>query len=402
MIRITEKENCCGCSSCTQCCPVGAISMIPDEQGFLYPKVDNEKCFNCGKCEKICPIINPIPEKEFEQRAYLLQHKNQQILNESSSGGAFTAIAEQVIQHNGVVFGAAYDCNFIVHHTYVDNLGDLCIFRNSKYVQSDVENSYKKVKAFLNEKREVCFSGTPCQIEGLLNFLGDKPKNLVLVDIVCHAVPSPYVWKAYLQILKKRGVKDIKNLRFRDKDKYGYLYSQFSVETTSKKTYQGIETNEMLRAFFSEICNRPSCYSCKFKKIYRRSDMTIWDCFDVDEFTMSKIFEQNKGISRVLVHSKDGQKMIDHCGQTCIIEEITPENAMHFDAKELTESVSKDPRYIDFWNDFYCDGMEAIETYFSKSLKNDIESIVRRASVKVGVYQMLRKSYKKLLGNRKR
>lgn len=401
MITIKDKSNCTGCSACYSACPVKAITMIRDEQGFLYPKV-GETCIECGKCENVCPIINPVEEKKFEQKAYLLQHKDPIVLRDSSSGGAFTAIATAVIQKGGVVFGAAYDSDFSVHHKYVDTVEALAVFRNSKYVQSTIGNAYIEVKRFVDAGRDVCFSGTPCQIEGLINYLGKKPKSLILIDIVCHAVPSPAVWNAYLDILKERGINNIKNLRFRDKDKYGYLYSQFAIETEGKKIFQGIETNEMLRAFFSEICNRPSCYKCQFKKQYRRSDITIWDCFDIDEFTNSSIFDQSKGISRVLVHTPEGIKLVDQSAECCLIEEISVEKALHYDAKEMLQSVEKNKKYEAFWEVFMIDPQKAILMYFPQEFKNSFESIIRQISMKIGIYHLLRKVYKRVLGNRQR
>lgn len=402
MISIADKVDCCGCASCSQCCPVNAINMQADEQGFLYPIVDLRKCIDCGKCDAVCPILNQNPENVFEQKAYLIQHRNIGVLNESSSGGAFTAIAEIVIKNGGVVFGAAYDTDFSVYHKYVESREDLCLFRNSKYVQSNIKGSYVKARSFLDEGRRVCFSGTPCQIEGLINFIGYKPKNLLSIDVVCHAVPSPYVWKTYLELLRTRGIKDIKNIIFRDKDKYGYLYSQFAVETETKKSYEGIETNEMLRAFFSEICNRPSCYNCKFKKRYRRSDITIWDCFDVDEFTDSKQFVQNNGISRALVHTSNGREYADQLIQTCIVEEITPDNALHYDAKEMIQSVAKNERYDEFWDIFLKNPQNAIEQFFPISFKAKGEATLRRILFKIGLYAKIRRIYKKNVGNIKR
>ena len=236
MINITDKSKCSGCAACYSACPVKAIMMKPDEQGFLYPEV-SDKCIECGRCESLCPIMTPVKEKKLNQKAFLLQHNDPIVLKESASGGAFTAIASQVIQRGGVVFGAAYDSDFSVCHKYVDNIDGLGAFRNSKYVQSRIGKTYIEVKHFLENGRDVCFSGTPCQIEGLLNYLEEKPPKLILVDIVCHAVPSPAVWNAYLAILKDRSITDIKNLRFRDKEKYGYLYSQFLIETKSKKFF---------------------------------------------------------------------------------------------------------------------------------------------------------------------
>lgn len=291
MVNIIDKSKCCGCGACACICNVKAIKMESDEQGFLYPNIDLNKCVCCNKCNSVCPISNYKEEdKSLHQSAYLLQHKDKEILLDSTSGGAFSAIAESVIDLGGVVFGAKYDSGFNVVHSYVDNKKDLKLFRNSKYVQSNLRDCFKTIKRFIFEKRYVLFSGTPCQIEGLLNFLGENSKWLITCDVVCHGVPSPIVWRTYIDSLNDQ---NISNLRFRDKTKYGYLYSQFKIESLNN-SYEGIEQNIMLRAFFSEICNRPSCYSCKFKKRYRRSDFTIWDCFDVNEFCKTNLFPKMK------------------------------------------------------------------------------------------------------------
>ena len=162
MITINDKSKCCGCSACVNICPTVAITMFPDEQGFLYPVADTVKCIGCGKCEAVCPVLNPTPEREHEQLAYLLQHKDPAILRESTSGGAFTAIAQAVIRRGGVVFGAGYGGGFRVVHRYVEDTAELVAFRNSKYVQSDKAGSFGEVRGFLEAGRHVLFSGTPC------------------------------------------------------------------------------------------------------------------------------------------------------------------------------------------------------------------------------------------------
>ena len=171
MISIDNKEDCCGCWACFSSCPQKCIEMKEDEEGFRYPVVDTEKCIDCHLCEKVCPILHPVDEIESEQKGYIVQHRNNEILRESTSGGAFTAIASWVLSKGGVVFGAAYDDNLIVHHTYVNNFVDLKKFRNSKYTQSEIRTAYIDTKRFLKNGITVLFSGTPCQIEGLSSFL---------------------------------------------------------------------------------------------------------------------------------------------------------------------------------------------------------------------------------------
>lgn len=204
MIKIIDKAKCCGCTACAEKCPKKCIEMKADEEEFLYPVVNEDECVNCGACDRVCPIQNPIEEVEHNQKGYLVQHKNDDVRLESTAGGAFTAIATVVIKKGGVVFGATYDNDFQVIHTYVEKEQDLYKFRNSKYVQSSVGKSFEQVKHFLLEDRWVCFSGTPCQIEGLNKYLGKKYDKLVLVDVVCHGIPSPLVWKKYLEVQKEK------------------------------------------------------------------------------------------------------------------------------------------------------------------------------------------------------
>lgn len=178
MIQTKDKKDCCGCGACMNACPHKCIDMVPDEEGFLYPFVDATKCVNCNLCEKVCPIINVKPDKPFAQTAYVMQHKDEQVRHESTAGGAFTAIAEWFIQQGGVVFGASYDADFMVEHSYAESLDGLSKFRNSKYVQSNIGDTFQKVKEYLRQGRWVCFSGTPCQAEGLKHILGRNMRNL--------------------------------------------------------------------------------------------------------------------------------------------------------------------------------------------------------------------------------
>ena len=216
MITIYNKAKCCGCSACESICPRNCIELKADTEGFFYPYVNIADCINCRKCEQICPINNPYEELPFEQMGYIVQNKNEQILRESTSGGAFTSIAKYVIQNNGIVFGVALTDKLMAHHVWVDNVDALTIFRNSKYIQSYMGDTYNKVKSFLNQDKLVCFSGTPCQVEGLIHFLGKEYNNLITVDVVCRAVPSPMVFSKYLDFQRKRMGDEIKTVRFRE------------------------------------------------------------------------------------------------------------------------------------------------------------------------------------------
>ena len=228
MITIKDKKDCCGCGACAQVCAKHCITMTEDNEGFLYPEVDSTNCVECGMCEKICPIINVKPEEKKRQRGFLFQHGDETIRKQSTSGGAFTAIATQTLADGGVVFGATFGKEFNVHHIYIERTNDLQLFRNSKYVQSDMGDSYRQCRDFLKQGRKVLFSGTPCQIEGLNSYLRRGYDNLTMVDVVCHSVPSRSVFRKYIDYQKDRIGGEFENVLFRNKH-YGYNYSTFSI-----------------------------------------------------------------------------------------------------------------------------------------------------------------------------
>ena len=201
MIEILNKKDCCGCSACVQICPVKCIHLQEDEEGFLYPIVDKAKCIECGQCEKVCPFLN-IENERKPIKVFAAQSKDDQLRLNSSSGGIFSLLAECVLAEGGVVFGVRFDDNWQPVFDYAENIAELDAFRGSKYVQAIVGNAYIDAKAFLKQGRKVMFSGTSCQIAGLKKFLKTEYENLLTVDVVCHGVPSPLVWRHYLQEIK--------------------------------------------------------------------------------------------------------------------------------------------------------------------------------------------------------
>lgn len=243
MISITSKEMCCGCAACEQRCPKSCIVMREDEEGFLYPQTDMSKCIDCGLCEKVCPVLNQ-GEKRKPLYVYAAKNKNPQIQLYSSSGGVFTHIAEQIIQNNGVVFGARFDENWAVKHDYTETLEGLAAMRGSKYVQSRIGSTYQQAKDFLEAGRLVLFSGTPCQIRGLKLFLAKEYENLLTVDLVCHGVPSPEIWRQYLHEIIATGGGPTYKFRVSDHiPYYGYQFQgqddrmaklQFAVHTPQR------------------------------------------------------------------------------------------------------------------------------------------------------------------------
>ncbi len=390
MISIENKSNCCGCSACFSVCPKNCITMTADEEGFLYPAIDKSICVNCGMCEKVCPIINKIPEKTFHQEGYVVQHKDEKILKESTSGGAFTAIADYVIKQGGVVFGAAFDDNFNVVHTYVEKTEELAKFRNSKYVQSDMGNSFRLAKDFLQSGRLVCFSGTPCQIEGLKCFLQKGYDNLITVDVVCRAVPSPLIWEKYKSFKSKND--KIISAEFRSKSPFGYEYSQMQLTTDKMKYRSGVESDPYLRAFFSDLSDRPSCYECAFKKRYRESDITIWDCFE--SYKYDTALNNNKGVTKILIHSEKGNALFHNICNDFEYKKIDADYLVE-GMKEMIESVKANKKRDAFFTDAkIMNDEDFFRKYFPDSMKVKIERWFRRILNKIGIYRQIKRVIK--------
>lgn len=393
MINIIDKVNCCGCSACASICPKNCITMTEDSEGFLYPAVDDLLCIDCGLCEKVCPVINVDKEQPKEQTAYLIQNYDEQVLKESTSGGAFSAFARTIIDKGGVVFGAAFDDRLKVRHICAQSVEELSKFRNSKYVQSTLGECFQQAKVFLDGGREVLFSGTPCQIEGLKKFLRKEYTNLLTVDVVCRACPSPMIWRKYLAYRGRE--QKIENAKFRDKADYGYDYSQISLTDGKQRTHYGVETDPYLRAFFGNLSDRPSCYSCAFKKRYRVSDVTIWDCFDVYKF--DKEFDDNRGVTRALVHTAKGEYLIEQAKSSCKIKKIDADKAVE-GVREMVMSVPRNSNREQFFADAATmDDGAFFKKWFPDTFKVKMERFIRRTTERMGIYTPVKRLAKKIL-----
>lgn len=344
MIKITDKSKCCGCSACYNICPKNAIEMVEDENGFKYPVVDKEKCINCGLCEKVCPIINQ-KKVNNEPVAYACINKDERIRQESSSGGIFSLLAEFVLDKGGKVFGAAFDNEFNLEHIYIEKKEELYKLRTSKYLQSNIGNTFRKVKEFLDSEKLVLFTGTPCQIEGLKAFLKKDYDNLITQDFICHGVPSPKVWRKYREYRKNTDRRSPKNINFRDKDKGWHTFSlRFDYDN---KAYSKTQNQDVfMKAFLSNLCLRDSCYNCKFKKYNRISDITLADFWGIEH--INKKLDDNKGVSLVIVNSQKGQKIFDIIKERCIFESVNIDDAIKYNPS-FTSSVNMNKKRKEFF-----------------------------------------------------
>lgn len=306
MINIVEKRDCCGCEACVQACPKHCISFVEDVEGFLYPAVDKVSCIGCGLCEKVCPILNQAKERT-PLNVYAAKNQNEQELLKSSSGGIFILLAKAVVLSGGVVFGAKYDEKWNVIHAYAETEGAIKDFMGSKYVQSRIGNTYKKAKVFLEEGRPVLFSGTSCQIVALKRFLRREYDNLLTVDVVCHGVPSPKVWRSYLEHINPQH-KTITYVNMRDKSRGWSRYS-YVFKSNENSLYDDYAANSIyLKGFINNLFLRPSCFTCPAKKGKVNSDITLGDCWGY-EYMCKEMFD-DKGLSTIVCHTTKGEKSL--------------------------------------------------------------------------------------------
>lgn len=313
MIAINDKKNCCGCGACEQKCPKQCIAMIEDAEGFFYPSVNKMKCIDCGVCEKVCPVINATEGKQdvVAYAAYAAYANDNNLRMKSSSGGLFTLFAMQILDQDGVVFGAAFDENFMVHHIAIESMEELSKLQGSKYIQSRIENTYREVAQYLKVGRKVLYTGTACQVAGLKKYLGKEYEQLYTIDVLCHGVPSPKVWKRYLDYQEKCHDGVVTRIFFRQKD-FGWKTFALKIQFSNLSEYKQIFFDDFfMQMFLANICLRPSCHACKFKELDRPSDITIGDSWGIENYMPD--MDDNNGTSVVLIRSSKGQKLFDLC-----------------------------------------------------------------------------------------
>lgn len=337
--------------------------MQADEEGFLYPLVDLNVCIHCNRCEKVCPVIHPV-EARLPIKVYAAKNKQLEIRMKSSSGGVFSLLAEKIIQLGGVVFGAKYDEQWNVVHTWADTLEGTAAFRGAKYVQSVMGNSYQEARSFLKQGRWVMFTGTPCQIKGLQNFLGKEYDKLLTVDTVCHGVPSPLVWQTYLKSINPDGGK-IERVSMRDKSE-GWKQYRMLIQTDSRLLYFGkAARNLYTQGYLSDLYLRPSCHDCPSKKGRSGSDCTLGDFWGVRRYYPE--MDDNKGVSLVLVNSSRGMNFFQDLDVSC--KEATYEQGLR-ENPCLERSVPCPTVRKEFWQCFPTQGMGAVKEYVRKRKKS--------------------------------
>ena len=357
-MEINPKMNCCtGCGACEKSCPVNAITMKANEKGFLYPKIDMEKCIRCKKCVAVCPV-NETTVNEETKVAYAFKRKDDAKRMESQSGGAFSAFAEEILRQGGIVYGVALNEAGKAVYKRVDNEDELMSLKGSKYVQADLKDAYNCVKEDLKIGK-VLFSGTPCYVAGLNNYLkGENTDNLLTVDLICHGVPSPDVYESHLTHLSESCGKQITAFNFRDKYRTGW---HGHMETYTDDEEIKVSENVYANIFYTDACLRESCYSCRYANTERVADITIGDFWGVE-----KVFpdmDDNKGLSLVLVNSGKGRRFFAEFIQEADVK-IRETKTKKCLQRNLQIPTPRSKKTEDFWNDYLkCDYKKIVRKY---------------------------------------
>lgn len=347
-MEVCEEKKCSGCGACSNICLKNAITLKENKHGFYFPIIDNKICVECGLCQKTCPINNKINKSEFDILVYAAWNKNKKIRRSSSSGGVFSLLAERVIDNNGIVVGVAWSDDFSTYHRVAKNKKELELLYGSKYVQSNTNQIYNRVKQELKNNVKVLFSGTPCQVHALKCFLDKEYDNLITVDLVCHGVPPYKLFKKYLiEVAGKE--ENVKNVFLRYKNPY-WSTSYVRIEMKNKKNYMQYTGDDSYYNLFNfNYSLRQSCHECKYTSTTRVSDITLSDFwkFRPQNFKMRNY---EGGISCVMLNSKKGVNLFEKIKNELVYEESTLEKAVY--ANHCLSQPFDSPKDVDeFWND---------------------------------------------------
>ena len=355
MIEITAKKDCSGCGACKEICGHNCISLRPDDEGFSYPSVDAVKCVNCGLCDKACPILN-IPSDNDIRHVFAAKNKNEIERFYSSSGGIFRILAEAVLQEGGVVVGCRFNDKMEAVHAVATNSEELMPLMSSKYVQSDTTGIYTEVRQLLRDGRMVLFSGVPCQVAALKNFLIKPYGNLITIDILCHGVPSPKIFKEYREHMEDHYKGKTETLSFRWKEKSWkrlYINIEFS-NHRRHHLFSGYDS--YMQLFLSDRLQRPSCFDCPYNTLHRPGDLTLGDFWGIGKKHYD--FDDNKGVSMVLINSDRGQELWDKISSETTYFETDIDTAVEGN-KVLVQHLPSIAKRDEFYDYYVKHGFEA-------------------------------------------
>ena len=317
---VCDINKCAGCSACKNICPKECISFVRNSDGFSIPFIDESKCINCELCKSVCPIINPVIDDKREPITIAAYSKDEDSRRLSSSGGVFALLGNYIISSGGVVVGAAFDENMHLMHFICNKKADLVKLQGSKYIQSDLGDTFSTIKKMLEDNRLVLFTGTPCQIAGLRLFLKKDYQTLYTQDLLCHGVPSPLVWEKYIEMMENEENSKIVSADFRCKDSGWNSYSIKIIFDSGTIKRELAKNNKYFLSYMMGMCHRKSCEKCEFKHVHRVSDITLGDFWGIDD--VLKEFNDKKGTSIVMIHSKKGEKLFNNVKNSLVFKKI--------------------------------------------------------------------------------
>ena len=380
-IGTNKKNKCFGCGACANICPKDAITLCEDEKGFLYPNIDKEKCIDCGKCKKVCYFYdkNKIINKPLH--FYAVKHKNEKIRKVSTSGGAFTALAEHIINNNGVVYGATYDKDMVVFHERIDTVNGLNKLRGSKYVQSKIDYCFSKIERDLKDGLTVLFTGTPCQAAAIKLYFKDRYQKLILCDIVCHGTPSPKTFRDHINFCEQKTKKKIIDYQFRIKD-YGW-HSTNHIERIKYKGGKNDSKTALSQSFkylfYSCKTLRDSCFECPFANVDRVADITIGDFWGIEKYY--KEFDDNTGISLMIINTPKGADVFEKINTIVDYIETDKEKSLQHN---LIKPTNKPKGVEQFWQEYNVKGYRFIlKKYTPYGIKNRCAYYVKNIIKKI-------------------
>lgn len=371
-MNVTQKMDICtGCGMCTAICHMTAIQMQLDSHGFLHPVVDVAKCTDCGSCVKKCPVSAP-PQVSAHTETLAGFAKDDTLLPQSSSGAVFPVLAEEILHRGGVVFGASFDKNFNVVHTAVELPSDLSVLCGSKYVQSSITaDCYSLVKKVLDDRRWVYFSGMPCQVAALKNYLGREYETLITQDTACHSVPSPMIWKGYVTALEEQSGGSLIEFSFRNKSvgwEHYYICAKFD---NDQEFLQSAAENPYQSGFIKGLFSRNSCFACRFKGIERCSDITLADYWGVKSIQPEAYNPQ--GTSLILLHSEKGRRLLESCKDR-LQTAIAADAAFTYN-QAMLKPIQKPTRYDAFWSGYGKTPFEDLVTSCCEPTRKEIAKV---------------------------
>lgn len=370
-ITIESAKLCCGCGACVNACALGAITMKEDEAGFIYPFVDTAICVECGKCVDVCTFTKKGDGANGEIAVYAAASKNEEVLKSSSSGGIFTELAKEILKNGGAVFGAAWTDDFTLEHICVENEQDLTKLRGSKYVQSNTGTSFSLAKKLLDEERQVCFCGTPCQVSALKAFLKKDYKNLYTVDLVCHGVPNIKMLKDDLKNVLNDKYSKIENISFRDKS-YGWGVKG-SIKLDNSKVKYNAGNSPYYFYFLKGEVYRESCYNCRYPLENRQGDITLGDYWGISLDLIEKMGDVNAdlGVSCVLVNTEKGEKWLDSVKDNISLAKSSRQ-AVQKRNHQLTAPSAPLPEHKTLLNGYIENGYSSFKAGYKKHIKDHI------------------------------